>query len=431
MKKTDRSVVRNVAYIRNKVTNIERHNERKNQNYNNGDVQRKRSGLNIYFKKCEGGYLQTFDEMVASKIISTRGLEKDAKIIDEMVFDVNSEYFELHGGYEYAKQFFEEAYRMAVEEIGGEQYILSAVMHADERNKALSRKYGHDIYHYHLHVVYVPVVDKEIRWTKHCKDPALVGKVKKVVKQVSNSKKWKSHKITDKDGKEHIAYSYSLLQDHYFEHMQRAGFRDFERGERGSTIEHLDILDYKIQQDRKKLGALKNTIAQREETVSALDNTIGKKEEQILRLSEKAKKSEKKFLELEEKATVVKQEAVTFAKIDSMGEKHTILGDVAIGQAEWKQISELAKEGVASRSIIKSLKKQIVDLKHQILNLKKSLQVYEGQSITDTMRYYQAKQRAPVRMAEVIAEIMGKPPEQSKSQEKQNERICKKNMQER
>lgn len=34
-------------------------------------------------------------------------------------------------------------------------------------------------------------------------------------------------------------------------------------------------------------------------------------------------------------------------------------------------------------------------------------------------------------MAEVIAEIMGKPPEQSKSQEKQNERKCKKNMQER
>jgi hypothetical protein len=44
------------------------------------------------------------------------------------VFDVNSAYFEYHGdgspagGYEYAKQFFAEAYRLAVNEAGGEAY---------------------------------------------------------------------------------------------------------------------------------------------------------------------------------------------------------------------------------------------------------------------------------------------------------------------
>ncbi len=40
--------------------------------------------------------------------------------------------------------------------IGGEQYILSAVMHADERNRAMSDALGQDVYHYHLHVVYIP-----------------------------------------------------------------------------------------------------------------------------------------------------------------------------------------------------------------------------------------------------------------------------------
>ena len=83
-----------------------------------------------------------------------------------MVFDVNSAYFERNGGYAYAKRFFEEAYRLAVKEAGGEEYILSAVMHADERNRALSEQLGRDIYHYHLHVVYVPVVEKEVKWTK-------------------------------------------------------------------------------------------------------------------------------------------------------------------------------------------------------------------------------------------------------------------------
>jgi len=41
------------------------------------------------------------------------------------------------------------------------------------------------------------------------------------------------------------------------------------------------------------------------------------------------------------------------------------------------------------------------------------LKQYEGQGITDTMRYYQAQQRAPRRIAEVIADIMRKPPEKA------------------
>ncbi len=99
---------------------------------------------------------------------------------------MNSGYFERNGGYEYARQFFEDAYRLAVKEAGGEQYILSAVMHADERNRALSEQYGRDVFHYHLHVVYIPVVDKEVKWTKRCKDPALVGTTKEIITQVSH-----------------------------------------------------------------------------------------------------------------------------------------------------------------------------------------------------------------------------------------------------
>ncbi len=269
MAKTNRCVVRNAANRRGNLGDRYRHNERHNTDYGNGDIEKDRSHLNVHFKQCEGSYTEAFDKLVQDGVVSMRGLGKDPKIVDELVFDVNSAYFEEHGGYEYAREFFAEAYKLAVKEAGGEQYVLSAVMHADERNRALSEQLGRDAYHYHLHVVYVPVVDKEIRWTKRCKDPALVGTVREVIKQVSHSKKWPREKqldehgevVRNEKGKAVLVNSYSLLQDRFHEHMRAAGFTDFERGERGSTAQHLDTLEYKIQQDKERAAALGEQVA--------------------------------------------------------------------------------------------------------------------------------------------------------------------------
>ena len=67
-----------------------------------------------------------------------------------MIFDVNTAYFEQHGGYEYARLFYEEALRFAEKEYGMGN-IVSAVMHADELNTALTQELGHPVYHYHIH----------------------------------------------------------------------------------------------------------------------------------------------------------------------------------------------------------------------------------------------------------------------------------------
>ena len=83
-----------------------------------------------------------FEQMEQDGVISTRGLKPDAVKYGELVFDVNSAYFYNHGGYEFAKQFYADAYKAAVEIVGGEQYILSAVMHADERNRGNVRSSG-------------------------------------------------------------------------------------------------------------------------------------------------------------------------------------------------------------------------------------------------------------------------------------------------
>ena len=196
----DRTCVRNVNVSDANIGNTQAHNEREKKTYVNPDIVPERAELNVHFKAPTDDYVGMFSKMEEEKVISTRGLKPDATKFCELVFDVNSAYFYNHGGYDYARQFYEEAYRAAVEIVGGEQYILSAVMHADERNRAMSEQLGEDVYHYHLHVVYVPVVKKEILWSKRCKDPTLRGTVKEVITQVSRSKKWASKPAVDDIG---------------------------------------------------------------------------------------------------------------------------------------------------------------------------------------------------------------------------------------
>ena len=143
-------------------------------------------------------------------------------------------------------------------------------MHADEINKAATDELGYPVYHYHMHVVALPVVEKEVRWSKRCKDPTLVGTVKEVIRQVSHSKKWASQKVTDEAGHTQIIKSYSLLQDRFFEHMRDAGFEDFERGERGSTAEHLSVIEYKTKKESERLAGFEEKQSEVQMEISAL-----------------------------------------------------------------------------------------------------------------------------------------------------------------
>ena len=260
----DRTTVRNQPRTESNIADAEAHNERQKACYRNEDIVPERSHLNIHFKEPSGSYQDMFRQMEQDSTISTRGLKQDAIHYDELVFDVNSAYFHNHGGYEYAKAYYAEAYRAAVDIVGGEQYILSAVMHADERNQGMSKALGYDVWHYHLHVVYVPVVEKQILWPKRCKDPALVGTVKETIMQVSHSKKWQSRPVLDefgeplrtKTGKIILKKSYSVLQDQYHDAMFAAGYTDVERGECGSTEEHLTTVQFKVMKEQETLDTL-------------------------------------------------------------------------------------------------------------------------------------------------------------------------------
>lgn len=393
MQKVDRTVVRNQAYRKAGISIRERHNERRNAHYSNPDIAPERSQLNVHFKRCEGTYAQAFDKLVANGTISTRGLKPDAKVMDEMVFDVNTAYFERHGGYEYARQFFAETYRMAVQEAGGEQYILSAVMHADERNKALSEQLGRDVFHYHLHVVYVPVVEKEVRWSKRCRDKALVGKIKEIIHQVSHSKKWSSQRELDEqsrplyreDGKPILISSYSLLQDRFFEHMQAAGFRDFERGQRKSTAEHLSVLEYKAEKEAKK----------------------------ALSLQKKVRAADKYLAEVEQRGKTVKSSS---QQINSMAHPTLIGNRVTLEPEDWSKVKALAKEALVLRGRVSDLKRQCKAGENEIKRLNEQKQPSMFRLIEATQDYQQAMQYAPKRVGAFINNIL------SEIREKSNQR---------
>ena len=362
----DYSVARNGKYTRSKIGNIERHNERKNQLYQNTDIELDRSHLNIYFKKPTDSYLGMFDSMCADGTISTKGLKDTAVIIDEMLLDVNTAYFEKNGGYESAKEFYQKAYEFAVKEAGGEQYILSAVMHADEKNKALSEQLGKDVYHYHLHIMYVPVVQKEVKWSKRCKDKSLVGTVKEVFTQVSHSKKWASHKVKDEDGKEHFVKSYSLLQDRFFEYLRECGYEDIQRGEKGSTDKNLTDTEFKVLQEEKRL----------QETAL------------------KVEKSEKAL-------SIVADKQAKIKAIDSVETKTPIMdkNKVVLDKAEFEDIKILAQKQIAVEGKEKKLTAESKQLRqeNQALHKENALQkkeLSEFKSVTN--QPHAGKQKARI-----------------------------------
>lgn len=335
------SVVRNNSYERSNFALRQRHNERENSSYSNPDIVPERSYLNVHFKQPVDTYCKVFDQMTENGTISTRGLKPDAKVFCEFVFDVNTAFFEEHGGYAFAKDFFTEAYRFAVKEIGGEEYVLSAVLHADERNRTLSEKLRHDVYHYHLHVVCVPIVDKEIRWSKRCKDESLRGTVKEVIHQVSRSKKWAYPEVIGKNGKSCRIPSYSLLQDRFHDHMKKAGFEGFERGQRGSTAEHLSVLEFKAQSDMKRLAEIEKSVAAQQTELKKIEKDLW----------------------------YVKEASRTYSELENMGKK-TLFGKVELSKDDYHTLVNLAKEGVSSHSEVARMKNELEDLRAAYEGLK-------------------------------------------------------------
>ena len=384
----DRTSVRNLAVSDKAVGNTQQHNEREKDSYRNPDIIPQRAAWNVHFKKPAASYTDLFAQMEANGTISTRGLKPDATHYCELIFDVNSAYFDNYGGYEFAKQFYEDAYKAAVQIVGGEQYILSAVMHADEINHAMTEALGREVYHYHLHVVYVPVVEKQILWSKRCKDKALVGTVKETVMQVSRSKKWASKPLLDdagkpimqKNGKPVLKKSYSVLQDDFFNYMRNAGYTDVERGERGSTEEHLTVTQFKVRREQERLDTLTAQADQQKQSLAAI----------------------------QKKSTLTKNALIHAQDVATLGKK-TLLGNYSLTEEEFSQLKSQAAHGFMVDVENRQLKQQLSAAQQNSINWQTRYRNLRN----EVQPYLDAMRHAPERVRYFFENLLAQKPERT------------------
>ena len=193
----------------------------------------------------------------------------------------------------------------------------------------------------------VPVVEKQILWSKRCKDKALVGTVKETVMQVSRSKKWASKPLLDesgkpvlqKNGKPVLKKSYSVLQDNFFNYMRNAGYTDVERGERGSTEEHLTVTQFKVQREQERLDTLTAQADQQKQSLAAI----------------------------QKKSTLTKNALIHAQDVATLGKK-TLLGNYSLTEEEFSQLKSQAAHGFMVDVENRQLKQQLSAAQQNSIN---------------------------------------------------------------
>ena len=200
-------IIRNTKYKRENLKGIYRHNERKNKNYSNNNIDKERSYLNYSIKSPKYRYDKEFDRLKEKYNLKGQ-IKTVSNIACEYIITSDKQFFEEIGEEE-TKRYFETAYNFVAEYKNlGEQYIMSAKVHMDEKTP-------------HMHLIFLPVV--------HTTD-----KKGNNIDKLACSEFWK-----EKD-------SYRRLQDAFYQYMTSHNF-ELERGvpkeETGRV--HIDIKEYK------------------------------------------------------------------------------------------------------------------------------------------------------------------------------------------
>ena len=198
------AIIRNTKYKRENLKGIYRHNERRNKNYSNKNINTELSHRNYSLKDCKHSYEKEFD-LIKEKYNLKGQIKTVSNIACEYIITSDKEYFNSIGIDE-TKRYFETAYKFVCEYKNlGEQYILSAKVHMDEETP-------------HMHLVFIPVI--------HTKD-----KKGNSIDKIACSEFWKA-----KD-------SYRQLQDAFYNYMVANNF-ELERGNPSERV-HLSVEDYK------------------------------------------------------------------------------------------------------------------------------------------------------------------------------------------
>lgn len=193
------AIIRNANYKKDNLAGLYKHNERKNSNYSNKDINKNNSINNYAIKQCYTSYSNALKTLQKKNNLQGR-IIKTTNVLCEFIITSDKEFFEKIGEEE-TKRYFQTAYNFVANYKGlREENILSAKVHMDESTP-------------HLHLVFIPVIHK------------LDEKSGKQINKIACSEYWK--------GKD----SYKRLQDNFYDYITSNGF-DLERG-KSREIEHI------------------------------------------------------------------------------------------------------------------------------------------------------------------------------------------------
>ena len=151
--------------------------------------------------------------------------------------------------------------------------------------------------------------------------------------------------------------SYSVLQDDFFAAMRKAGYDDVERGERGSSEEHLTVTQFKVQQEQARLAEFTEQNRQQEKQAA----TLGSKIEKIQNQRVDVRSIEKIVATSSPFSSKVAVEREDFDRLSTLAKKYVT--------AEKKE-SKLQKAADAANKLIANLKAEIDSLKQEISDYK-------------------------------------------------------------
>ncbi len=211
-------------YKKGSVPSIERHNERRNANYSNEEIDLSKTHLNysLIQREDESYYRSVMDLVNTRENPSGRALRKDAVVLCEFIISSSNEFFDALSTEE-QRRFFEEATGY-LQDFFGKEHCIYAVAHYDEHTP-------------HMHFGFVPLTTEN----KLC-----------------------AKKVID-------CSALLRLQAEMPKFLQKKGFQ-IERGEAGSAAVHKSVKKYKADMEKEK-EALTVSIQKKKRELSQLAST--------------------------------------------------------------------------------------------------------------------------------------------------------------
>lgn len=154
--------------------------------------------------------------------------------------------------------------------------------------------------------------------------------------QARARRRWKAH--AECKGQADFEVIYSVLHDDFFHFMRSAGYDDIERGERGSTEEHLTVTQFKVKAEQQRLEAMSEQVAQAEQALE---------------------KQEHKLDALKKETKAAKAAALTAREIKAMGKRNPLTGSVTLTAQECSELKKHAVNGLSARAEIVKLRDKL------------------------------------------------------------------------